>query len=572
MSGGHTSLTVLGLNSAGFNTSAALIRDGVPLFAAEEERLIREKRTRRFPMATLRAALASGGVGIGEVDAVAIAWNPGVNLEAFNAAQSARARYLGEILYNVPNYLLTLTPGVSVTGMVQEATLADGNSLRVHFIDHHLAHASAFLYSPFEEAAILTLDAFGEKDCLTFSRGIGGRIEPLWSQEFPHSLGSFYSTFTEYCGFQPQGDEWKLMGAAPYGNPAVFLDKVRALIRLRPERGFELDLACFNHYQFHRPHYYSPRMAEHLGLPPNPVGCEPTQVHYDLAAAAQQVFEETYFAVMEQLRATTGLGRLVVSGGVAMNSVANGKIFGRTGFADAFIPPTPDDSGGSLGAALYVHCNRLGGERCYTMRDNYLGPGYDDAAIAATLAKYRLRARRLEDPAREAAEAIAAGQIIGWFQGRLEFGDRALGNRSILADPRDGAMKEKVNATIKYRESFRPFAPAILADSADKFFVDARSTPFMEKVFPIRAERRGEIPAVTHVDGSGRLQTVTAQQNPLFHRLITAFDAITGVPVVMNTSFNLKGEAMVCSPDDAIRTFYTSGLDALFLGSFLLEK
>ncbi len=560
------------MNAVGFNTAAALLRDGIPVFAVEEERLIREKRTRKFPLTGIKAALAADGSTLDAVEAVAIAWNPAINLEAHSPAQSERSRYLGEMLYSVPSHLMTLRPAAEAELTRQRIVFVDGAAVDTWFVNHHAAHAGTFFFSPFAAAAVLTVDAFGERQCATISRGRDNRLERLWTQEFPHSLGAFYSTFTEFCGFKPQGDEWKLMGASSFGDARAFHAKVRGLVRLCDGGGFELDLSYFNHYQFHRPHYFSPKLAGYLGLPVNPRDRDLTQPYYDLAAAAQQVFEEVYAHLARAALAATGGDALVLAGGCAANSVANGRLLSQGTVGRLFVPPVPDDSGGAIGAAFWLHCQQFGRPRGYVMTENYLGPGYDDGTIAATLAKYKLRHRKPPDVPAEAARLIARGKIIGWFQGRLEFGDRALGNRSILADPRDATMTEKVNATVKYREAFRPFAPAVLAEAMEAFFTGAAPTPFMEKVFPVRPDKRAVIPAVTHVDGSGRLQTVTREQNPRFHALIAAFAELTGVPVVMNTSFNLKGEAMVASPEDAIRTFHTSGLDALFLGDFLLEK
>ena len=456
--------------------------------------------------------------------------------------------------------------------MSQQIDFLNSSSIETHFITHHTAHASSFFFSPFDEAAILTVDAFGEKQCATFFAGSGKTLTPVWDQEFPHSLGAFYSTFTEYCGFQPQSDEWKLMGASAYGDPDRLFSKVRSLVDLRASGAFALDLEYFNHYQFHRPGYFSARMTDLLGFPPNPLDHPLEDRYYDLSAAAQRVMEDIYFHLLNALHEKTKCRAVVIAGGTALNSLANGKIFERTPFREAFVPPVPDDSGGSLGAACYAHCVIRGRDRSYVMRNNYLGPGYGDDEIRSSLEKYQIPHRELADPAMSAAEQIAQGKIVGWFQGRLEFGDRALGNRSILADPRDASMKDKINACIKYREAFRPFAPAILSEYADEFFVNAHSAPFMERVFTIRPDKRAAVPAVTHEDGTGRLQTVTRDQNEIFHRLIAHFHSLTGVPLVVNTSFNLKGEAIVCSPEDAIRTFFTSGLDSLFLGPFLIEK
>ena len=562
---------ILGLNAVGFNTAAALVCDGRVVFAAEEERLIREKRTRRFPVQAIREALRVAGLQLEDLDGVAVGWNPAINLEAFNPAQSQRPRYMGELFYSVPNHLMALKQDNAALLSQQTVDFLDGTRLQVWYVMHHLAHASSFFCSPFDRAAVMTVDAFGERQSVLFALGEGGRLRTVWSQDFPHSLGAFYSTITEYLGFRAQSDEWKVMGASAYGDPDRFDGRLRDLVRLKDD-GFELDLLYFNHYQFPRTSRYTDRLRAHLGLEPNESGRPLTQDYYDLAAAAQRVTEDVYFHLLNQLHARTGATDVVVAGGVAFNSVANGKIRQRTPFTRVFVPPVPDDSGVSLGAALYV-CHQLEGRpREYVMVENYLGPGYSDAEVQEALAKFKVRHRVVPNPAHCGAALIQAGKIVGWFQGRLEFGDRALGNRSILADPRDASMKDKVNDTVKYREPFRPFAPSILLDEVSEFFVDAEPTPFMEKVFSIRPEKRPLIPAVTHVDGTGRLQTVSRAQNPLYCELIEEFRRLTGVPLVLNTSFNLNGEPIVCSPQDALRTFFSSGLDALVMGNCLVEK
>ncbi len=568
----RSSRKILGISPVGFNTSCTLLVDGKVVFAVEEERLTREKRTRSFPVQGIREALKTASLRLQDLDAIAVSWNPAINLEAFNLAQSQRPRYLGELFYSVPNYLMALKEGNFAAAAEQTLHFLDEAQVRVHYVTHHLAHAAAFFVSPYEEAAIMTVDAFGEKDCVTFNKGKANKIQSLWSQEFPHSLGSFYSAITEYLGFQAQSDEWKLMGASSYGDSNRFYPKLRSLIHWKNDDGFELDLTHFNHYQFHRPSRYTPKLIQHLGIPPNrrdqPLNAE----QYDLAAAAQRVTEEVYFRLLQQLHARTRSKNLVLAGGVAFNSVANGKILEQTPFRQVFIPPVPDDAGGSLGAAYHCHHQIFGQPRCHILRSNYFGPGFSNEEIRSLLRKFKINYSTHKDIARTAAKLVASDKIIGWFQGRLEFGDRALGNRSILADPRDASMKDRVNETVKYREPFRPFAPSILTEHINDYFENAVPTPFMEKVFMIREEKRKLIPAVTHVDGTGRLQTVDRKQNPLYWQLIDEFRKITGLPLVLNTSFNLKGEPMVCSPQDAVRTFFSSGLDALVMGDCLLQK
>jgi carbamoyltransferase len=314
------------------------------------------------------------------------------------------------------------------------------------------------------------------------------------------------------------------------------------------------------------------KLSQLLKVEPRREGEPLTQDYYDLAAAAQKVFEDTYYHLLSHLHQKTGMNKVIISGGAALNCVANGRVLEQTPFSEIFVPPVPDDSGGALGAAYYLYNHIMGAERNFVLTSNYLGPGFTNQEISDFLIKSGVPFTQLDDPSKTAAGMIADGKILGWFQGRLEFGDRALGNRSILADPRDPDMKRKVNATIKYREDFRPFAPSILLEKIDEYFENAVPTPFMEKASLIRPEKQKLIPAVTHVDGTGRLQTVSKEQNCLYWALIDEFRKITGIPIVLNTSFNLKGEPIVCTPKDAVRTFFTSGLDGLILGNCLVKK
>jgi len=568
-----TNSTILGLNAIGFNTASALIVNGKCEFAVEEERLTREKRTRRFPESGIRTALAYSDISLNEVDTVAIAWNPAINLEAHRATESGQPRFLGEIFYSVPSNLMALNPNKKEIQISKQSILYhDGQELSISYVNHHIAHAASFFVSPFEKAAILTIDAFGEKHSVTFSCGTDNQLKQLWGQQFPHTLGSFYSSMTAFCGFRPQAEEWKLMGASGYGDPSTFYSPLRALFHLEESVGFKMDLSVFNFHQFHLPGFFNEKLESHLGLSANTKNTPLSQNYFDIAAATQRVTEEVYLHMLRQLYDRTKLKSLVVAGGVALNCVANGKILAETPFNEVFIPPVPDDSGGSLGAAFYVHCHVNRGKRDFVLENNYLGPSYSDHEIMDTLERHKIVFEQLDDPAETAAQLIFENCILGWFQGRLEFGDRALGNRSILADPRDPSMKDRINSAIKFREHFRPFAPMILEESLETYFENASTTPYMEKAFEIRSDRRAEIPAVTHVDGTARLQTVSQSQNPLLYRLIAAFERHTTVPIVLNTSFNIQGEPIVCSPNDAVRTFYSCGLDALIIGPYLIRK
>ena len=541
------------------------------LFAVREERLNREKKTRKFPMMAIDACLAAAGATLQDMDTVAISWNPAINLERFNGAYSAVSRYKPEHFYGVPAHLMMLVEDRESTLSRQQIHFTSGKPLDVTYVNHHMAHASdSYLQSEFEEAAILVIDAYGEKDSVTFARGTGPAITSLGALQFPHSLGSFYGTLTQFLGFTPDSDEWKVMGASPYGDASRFADKLRSLMQLGPQGGFELDLSYFHFPLFSRPTMYSEKLVHLLGAPRDP-RAELTQRDFDLSAAIQVVAEEAAFHLLRHLHEITGLDDVCLSGGVAMNCVINGKVPFHTPFRRVHVGSSADDGGTSVGAALYVASRDPGFTRM-AARHSYLGPEFTDEQIAAELGKYGLPRTKVDSPAAEAARRISEGQIVGWFQGRAEFGERALGNRSILADPRDAAMKDRVNSAIKYRESFRPFAPSILAEAVADYFEHPQPVPFMEKALVVRADKRGDVPAVVHVDGTGRLQTVERDVNPLYHALISEFRARTGVPIVMNTSFNLQGEPIVTSPKDAIRTFFSSGLDALVMGSYMIEK
>jgi carbamoyltransferase len=562
---------ILGINATGFNTASCLIKNGKLISAVEEERIIREKRTRKFPIESIKYNLLKGGISFDKLNTIAISWNPAINLEAHNLAQSERSRYLGEIFYSVPSHLLKLSKNKTGEISEQQIELSNKSKIKIIYIKHHICHAANYFISNFDEAAIMTADAFGETNSTTFSIGKKNKINNIWHQDFPHSLGGFYSAFTEFLGFKAQNDEWKLMGASSYGNPNRYLRKIRQLINLN-NNGFELDLTYFNFYQFHRPNRFTAKLSKLLGIKPNISGVPLKDYYYDLAASVQVVFEDIYIHLLRLLKKKTNLDKVVISGGCALNCVANGKILNSTGFKKIFIPPFPDDSGCSIGAAFYVHNQLINKKKRFYLRTNYLGPAYSDVEIERILIDYKINYKKSKNITKEVANLISEGRIIGWFQGGIEFGDRALGNRSILADPRDSTMKDKVNKTVKYREEFRPFAPAILAEQVSKYFEKADYTPFMEKTYIIKKNQRKKIPAVVHVDGSGRLQTVSKDINPIFYKLISEFEKISKIPIILNTSFNLKGEPIVCSPVDAIRTFYSSGLDYLALGSFLIKK
>jgi len=563
---------ILGVQAFFPDSSACLVVDGKIVAAVQEERLTRQKRTRAFPHQSIDYCLKNQGLQLKDIDCVAFPINPAIYLEQHSAVQSNQLRYRGEAWYSIMSHLMSINPGQLASGEASQlVTLKDGSKINVQFIEHHLAHAAmAYYLSGVNRAAILSIDGFGEKDCILFAKANENKIEPFFKQEFPHSLGCFYLTITEFLGFMPNSDEWKVMGASSYGKPDTYYDQLLALFEFK-EQGFELDLNYFNFYNFHRPLNYSSKLIELLGEPRKP-GDPISERYFNIAAAAQKVTETVVFKLAQQLYQKTGIDHLCYSGGVAMNSVCNGKILDNTSFADIYIPFSPDDSGGSIGAALYAYHHIEQKPLVKKVTTNYLGPKFSDKETQDELDKFGLNYQLSTDIVRETAQLIAEGNIVGWFQGALEFGDRALGNRSILADPRRNEMKDVVNTKIKFREEFRPFAPSILTEYVNDYFEGAQTTNFMEKVYPIKERMRNEIPAVVHVDGTGRLQTVSKENNPLYYALIKDFHNRTGIPIVLNTSFNLKGEPIVCTVKDAVRTFYTCGMDILVVGNYVIKK
>jgi carbamoyltransferase len=438
---------------------------------------------------------------------------------------------------------------------------------RMRFVDHHLAHAiSAYGYSGFDDAAIVVMDGRGAWEATSIWHGKNGRIDHVQTIPFPNSIGGFYSAFTEYLGFVPNSDEWKVMGLAPYGEPGVKLD---AFIDPETMNGTP--------YRVHTKRIHGGRTGAVAGITAalGAARVAESQIeprHKDIAFAVQEYCERAMMSVVRTALNKTKSKNLCLAGGVALNSKANGKILASGIIENFFVQPAASDDGVALGAAMAPYLDRGGQLPNRAMRHAYFGPSFDDGAIETALKTYKLRYTHLSDPAAVAAQLLSEGKILGWFQGRMEFGPRALGGRSILADPRDPEMTAKVNNAVKFREWWRPFAPSMKREAAAEFVESATDSPFMILTAQVRREKQSVIPAVTHVDGSARPQTVEQAANPVYWRLIDEFGKRTGVPVVMNTSFNLRGEAIVNTPTDAIRTFFSSGMDGLVIGSFLVEK
>lgn len=568
-------MLIVGIHNTGITSSAAVVVDGALQFGCAEERLDRRKYSKYFPHRAISAGLTHVGAKLSDVDVFAIGWNPAINIaEQYRAGFSEWPAHPGARFYSNANQLLPRLPQTGFVATDQVFQREDGTKTRICHVTHHLAHAAAAYFpSGFDEAAIFSCDGYGERATTAWYHAQGGKIRLLREIRFPHSIGQFYSAITQFLGFRPNFDEWKVMGASAYGNPDVLYDRVKSLIRWTKDAEFELDLRYFRHFDFDAARMTADLLVDLLGPPREPeVPME--QRHFDLAAALQKVTEEYLFAAVAWLKIRIPCPNLCLAGGVIMNSVFNGRIATEGPFERVYVPYAADDSGNSIGAALWAAARD--GERVdvTAARTPFVGTVYDDAAIQSQLSAVKISAEKPADLAAATAGLLASGKIVGWFQGRMEFGQRALGARSILADPRDAAMKDRINRAVKFREAFRPFAPAVLAEEAKNWFDMKRpvDAPYMEKVLFVRTDRRQRIPAVVHADGSGRLQTVDKAMNPIFHRVIEVFGKTTGVPILLNTSFNINNEPIVESPGDAIRTFYSSGLDALAIGPFLLTK
>jgi carbamoyltransferase len=563
---------VLGVNFSN-DAAAALVRDGEVLGAVQEERFSRQKHDRRFPQAAISWCLKSAGLTLADVDAVAFFWNPGRHAESPNWRQSGAFRHHLEYLYDVPNHLLPRLGGV-VDRVEQTFHFTDRRRpLRVVYVTHHIAHAvAALVRSNFESAAILTVDGYGERTSTLIADGQGNRVTPLVDIEFPHSLGAVYAAVTQYLGFQANSGEGKVMGLASYGEPR-FRDEFAAMLRCTAD-GFRVDLDWYAYF-LERPLRVSDRFVARFGPPREPES-ELTQHHMDVAASLQVATEDALVHLARLARARTGRTRLCMAGGVTLNCVANQRILDEAGFDACYFMPAAGDAGSSLGAALALVHRYEDRPRREHPRTDYLGPAFSDEQVLAALRRAGvpfLGPAALNAPVEEAVvEVIENGFIAGWFQGAAEFGPRALGNRSILADPRRPEMKDVLNARVKFREWFRPFAPSVLEDRCGDFFACATPSPYMLRVYPTRPERVSVLPAVTHVDGGARVQTVAPEQNPRYHALISAFGRRTGVPVVLNTSFNIRGEPIVNSVEDALKCFFATDMDVLAVGPYLLEK
>lgn len=591
-------MRILGISAFYHDAAACLVEDGEIIAAAEEERFTRRKHDADFPRNAVRYCLAEGDVPPGGVDAVAFYDKPILKFHRLLETYfSVAPRGLRSFLTAVP---LWLQDKLWVDPKIREEllSLGAGEAGRLHFMEHHLSHAaSAFFPSPFEEAAVLTLDGVGEWATASIAVGEGHRLRLDQELRFPHSLGLLYSAFTGFCGFKVNSGEYKLMGLAPYGQGRYTRLILERLVDLKEDGSFRLDLSYFSFLDGLR--MTNAKFAALFGGPPREPESRITQRECDLARSIQEVTEEIVLRMARHARARTGMRRLCLAGGVALNCVANGRLLREGVFEELWIQPAAGDAGGAVGAALALWHEVLGNERSPDGRQDgmqgaLLGPEFHPEQIREWLVHRGLPFREPapESRAMAIADLVAQEKVVGLFQGRMEFGPRALGNRSIIGDPRSPRTQAVMNLKIKQRESFRPFAPAVLAERASDYFELEHPSPYMLLVAPVQPSRRvdaqpgersddllarvnqvrSDIPAVTHVDHSARVQTVDPHTNPSFHDILQAFEERTGCPMVVNTSFNLRGEPIVCTPEDAYRCFMRSEMDCLVLGPFLLDK
>jgi carbamoyltransferase len=564
---------ILGFDCYGHDAAAAIVRDGAMLGLVEEERFLRRKHVADFPGNAIRWCCDVAGIAPRDLDHVVYYWDPRLH----------RGHRVAHLLRYFPRSLglIRSRSDKEAAMLCIRSTLRRELGLtgrtRVHFAEHHLCHAaSAFLTSPFDEAAILSIDAAGEWDCTWMGVGRGLDLRPVKTLRFPQSLGILYGAVTEFLGFKFASGEGKVMGLAPYGDPGRYIDVLREIVRTIDDGGYAIDLSYFAYHYLGRPHWFSPKFLRAFGPPRAPEG-ELTQHYKDVAAALRLRTEEVGLHLARWLRRVTGLDKVCLAGGVCLNSVMNGRILLEGVFDEVIVQPAANDAGTALGACYWLWNTVMRRPRTYVFEHAYFGPWFEDdalrRAIEATIGPDDpVGWRRVVDAPERAARMLAEGKIVGWYQGRMEMGPRALGNRSILADPRSDESKDLLNARVKFRESFRPFAPSVLEEKTGAWFNSGYPSPYMILVYDVLPEKRALIPAVTHVDGTGRVQSVSKVHNPKYYRLIEEFERLTGVPIVLNTSFNIRGEPIVHLPEQAVECFLRTGMDALFLGDNMLTK
>jgi len=560
---------ILGVNCYSHDSSVCLIKDGKPIIAIEEERFSREKHTSEFPINALNYCFSETGIKPSQIEHIGYSSKLFIGLPR---RVFYFFRYLPDYISQIRrkdrnNKISSWFSMLRLPRLLREKC---GNSFTFHFIDHHMAHAaSAFLVSPFKESAILTIDGVGEIATTVLAFGKNNSIIPLKRYNYPHSLGFLYGAITQFLGFKSDCDEGKVMGLAAYGKPK-YLPAFEKIVWLNSNGEFKLNLKYFN-FQRGDSIWFSNKITFLLG-PPRKSEEPIKQRHADIAASIQFTLEKAVLNIANQLYKVTKSKNLCIAGGVGLNCLMNSALLKNSPFKNIFIQPAANDGGTSLGCAYYIYNVLLNQPRDYIMKNAFLGSSYIDEEYKRVFRKFNLSYKYHKNISRVSAQLLAQGKIIGWFQGRMEFGPRALGNRSILADPRNAKMKEILNRKVKHRESFRPYAPSILEEKCGEYFSGNCSSPFMLRVYDVLSEKKGKIPGVTHIDGTARIQTVALKENPKFYALIKEFGKITDIPLLLNTSFNLEDKPIVCSPEDAVESFLKSDMDCLVLGNFITEK
>jgi len=561
-------MNILGISCYYHDAAACLIKDGIVIAAAEEERFTRKKHDVSFPINAINYCLKEGNIDIKQVNYIGFYEKPLLKFE----------RLLSQHLEMFPWSFLTfyralpswLNDKLRVPSIIKKRLKYKGDIL---FIEHHLAHAaSAFLVSPYEEAAILTIDGVGEWATASYGYGEGNEITLLKELRFPNSVGLLYSTITAHLGFSVNNSEYKVMGLSPYGKPTYY-EKFKKVVDVKEDGSIEFDMDYFDyHYKLTMP---SKKFVKDFG-PIRKPDEEVTQIHKDIAASLQKMTEEIIFKMLNHLYNKTKMKNLCIAGGVALNSVANGKIKKNTPFKNVWIQPASSDSGTSLGVAAYIYNVVFGGKRKYILKSAYLGPSFSMEYIKNFLDKNQIVYKKFEndmDLTRLTSKLIYENNVVGWFQGRMEWGPRALGSRSILSNATNPSMKNILNQKVKHREQFRPFAPVITKENVHEYFdIDKDEEPFMLFVYPFKENKKKLVPSVVHVDGTGRLQTISKEENFLYYSLIKEFEKLSGIPILINTSFNIRGEPIVCTPEDAYKCMMGTGIDYLVIDKFLVKR
>lgn len=576
-------MNIIGINCYGHDSAATLVQDGRVVFAVEEERLNRKKHSGAFPRLAIEEAFKYSHICLSDIDHVAFSWNPKITYAKIPLYIFRYWRTLPILLRERKNFSMEENLGMlnylrEIKEIPQrlDEMFFDGkkSKFKFHLLEHHMCHAASCFYpSPFEDAAILTIDGAGEWSTTMLARGVGNKIQKLQTIDTPHSLGAFYQSVARYLGFKLIEGPGKLMGLASYGqrNSKEYF-RLKKLVKLLPNGGFSIDMSYFS-YHYSRKTGVSNKFFSEYGIG-NQTARDWSDRELNIAAAAQQIVEDVILHIVSNLRKKVSSKNLCMAGGVSLNSVTNGLIAKSGLYENIFIQPAAGDSGTSLGAALFVENGVLGKPRHFTQHDSFLGPIYHSTEYEKALKGSSLTYRRMQrdELYKDVAQRLSEGKIIGWFQGRMEFGPRALGNRSILATPLKSEMKDILNARVKFREGFRPFAAIVLEEDVGRYFNCAYSNPYMLFVCGVKEEYRKVIPSVTHVDNTVRIQTVNYDENPELYLLLQAFKTITGHSILINTSFNIMGEPIVCSPQDAVLSFCLADIDALVMGDFISEK